>query len=47
MRKYSTKKRKLKSKHLTKKRTIKYKTSWDPNIISPVFFGYPLKNLKT
>ena len=20
-----------------------YKTSWDPNIISPAFFGYPLE----
>jgi hypothetical protein len=22
---------------------IQYKISWDPNIISPVFFGYPYK----
>lgn len=43
MKKYSIKRRKKKSKYLTKKRTIKVKTSWDPNIISPVFFGYPLK----
>ena len=47
MRNHSTKKRKPKSKHLTKKRTIRYKTSWDSNIISPVFFGYPLKIVKT
>ena len=23
--------------------TYTYKTSWDPNIISPAFFGYPLE----
>jgi hypothetical protein len=43
MKKHSNKKRKHKSKYLTKKRKNKQKTSWDPNIISPVFFGYPLK----
>lgn len=46
MKKHSNK-IKPKSKNLTKKRKIRYKTSWDSNIISPVFFGYPLKIVKT
>lgn len=46
-RKNKTKKIKSKkSKNKHQKGGNKRKTCWDPNIISPVFFGYPLKKQK-
>jgi hypothetical protein len=40
---YKNKKSKLSYNKKYKRENNKIKTSWDPNIISPVFFGYPLK----
>lgn len=40
---YKSKKSKVIYNKNYKRENNKIKTSWDPNIISPVFFGYPLK----